>query len=335
MPGRCRALRERFENTMTRRTSSEPTPATASPAMSLLGAVGSPFNLGNAAAYGDWRQAKLEGYPQRVEDLMVPVANLAHPTDAEVSAIAAQCTKTNMAIYRLNGTLATGDAVKALGGRLGLHRLDLNPSSGDDGLTAIAAVGGVPGRDYIPHTDKPLNWHTDGYYNPPNRRVHAMTLHCVRAASEGGANTLLDPEIVYIRLRDQNPDHIAALMDPEAMIIPANVQDGREIRPAQSGPVFSITPETGTLHTRYTARSRSIEWRKDPATAAAVQALESLLAEPGRHTFRYQLSPGEGLICNNVFHRRDGFRDPPAPQPGRLVLRGRYYDRVAVENREK
>jgi len=320
---------------MTRRSSSETPPVTAAPVMSLLGALGSPFDLGNAPAYHAWRRAKLEGYPRRVEDLMVPVANLARPTDAEVSAIAALCAKTNMAIYQLEkGAVPTVDAIKALGARLGLHRLDPNLSSGDDGLTALEAGGGVPGRDYIPHTDKPLNWHTDGYYNPPEQRVHAMTLHCVRAAPEGGANTLLDPEIVYIRLRDENPDHIAALMHPEVMTIPANVQDGEEIRPVQSGPVFSVTPETGTLHTRYTARGRSILWRKDPTTTAAVQALERLLAEGGRHTFRYRLSPGEGVICNNVFHRRDGFRDPPAPQLGRLVLRGRYYDRVTAEKRE-
>lgn len=288
----------------------------------------SPFDLNNGPAYAAWRTAKFAGYPSRVEDLIIPVTDLTQPSDAEIEAILALCAKTNMAIYRA-GPDAGQDAVKAFGALLGLHRLDLNPSAGDSGLTALSIGGGVPGRDYIPHTDKPLSWHTDGYYNPPSHQVRAMTLHCVRPADTGGANTLLDPEIVYSLLRDDNPDHITALMAPDAMTIPANVQDGKEIRPAQSGPVFSVDPETGRLHTRYTARTQSILWRSDEKTKSAVRALEAVLDDPATGAFTYRLSSGEGIVCNNVLHRRDAFRDPPAPEPGRLMLRGRYYEPMA------
>ncbi len=38
------------------------------------------------------------------------------------------------------------------------------------------------------------------------------------------------------------------------MTIPANVEGGREIREARTGPVFSVDTKDGTLHMRYTKR---------------------------------------------------------------------------------
>ena len=55
-------------------------------------------------------------------------------------------------------------------------------------------------------------------------------LHCVSPAADGGENGLLDPEIAYLRLRDENPEFIRALMAPDAMTIPANTEEGGENR---------------------------------------------------------------------------------------------------------
>jgi alpha-ketoglutarate-dependent taurine dioxygenase len=65
-------------------------------------------------------------------------------------------------------------------------------------------------KEFIPYTDKPIRWHTDGYYNIPERTVRGMVLHCVQSAASGGENQLLDHEIAYILLRDENPDFIRA-----------------------------------------------------------------------------------------------------------------------------
>ncbi|MEK7840286.1 MAG: taurine catabolism dioxygenase TauD, partial [Pseudomonadota bacterium] len=83
----------------------------------------------------------------------------------------------------------------------------------------------------------------------------------------------------------------------------------------------------GRLHMRYTARSRSIVWKGDARTHAAVAALEALLAADGPHVFRYRLASGEGLLCNNVLHNREAFED--AQGATRLLYRARYYDRIA------
>ena len=109
------------------------------------------------------------------------------------------------------------------------------------------------------------------------------------------------------------------------MTIPANLTDGEERRPEQSGPVFSIRPD-GRLHMRYTDRKRNIVWRDDPLTREAVTFLRDILYRETRWHFRGKLQPGWGLVSNNVLHTRTGFEDGERP---RLLYRARYYDRIA------
>jgi hypothetical protein len=80
---------------------------------------------------------------------------------------------------------------------------------------------------------------------------------------------------------------------------------------------------------RYTARTRSIAWKQDEATRAAVAQLERLLDSDLPHVFHTRLKPGMGLLCNNVLHDRAAFTDDPA-QP-RLLFRARYLDRLSAD----
>ncbi|MFN3786738.1 MAG: taurine catabolism dioxygenase TauD, partial [Thiothrix sp.] len=104
--------------------------------------------------------------------------------------------------------------------------------------------------------------------------------------------------------------------------------DGIVVRPAQSGPVFSVTA-AGHLHMRYSARQRNVIWRDDPATQAAAQFLLNLWQQDSIYKIRYTLQAGEGVLCNNVLHCRTAFVDSPEPAKQRLLYRGRYYDRIA------
>lgn len=153
-------------------------------------------------------------------------------------------------------------------------------------------------------------------------------MHCVTPAAAGGANWLLDPEMVYIAMRDANPAFIQALMQPDAMTIPANTLDPAHHRPAVSGPVFSVDPVNGTLHMRYTARTRSIEWKHDAMTLEAVAFLEEFLEPPVEFAFRVCLATGEGIVCNNVLHNREGFTDDADTGRQRLLWRARYRERI-------
>ncbi|HMA06730.1 MAG TPA: taurine catabolism dioxygenase TauD, partial [Ramlibacter sp.] len=126
-------------------------------------------------------------------------------------------------------------------------------------------------------------------------------------------------------LRDISPRHVRALMAPDAMTIPARTDEDGVARPAQTGPVFSVDAG-GNLHMRYTARTRSIEWKDDEATRSAVACVERLLAGALPGIVRVRLLAGMGLVGHNVLHDRREFEDDPANP--RLLLRARFLDRV-------
>ena len=286
-----------------------------------------PFDPSRSPDYRRWREHKLADYPQRVAQLVVPVSDPAELDLREAAAVLACCRKANMAIYRTTGARAVDKhAVRALGRRFGLERLDMNLRADEDSITSLRVVPAGAATHYIPYTDHAINWHTDGYYNRPQEQVRGIVMHCVRPAASGGGNLLMDPEMVYLLLRDENPDWAAALMQEDAMTIPANIEDGVEIRPAQSGPVFSVEKDTGSLHMRYTARTRSIVWKDDRNIRLAVGFIRELLDSESPWIFRYRLQAGEGIICNNVLHGREAFED--ADDTSRLLYRARYHDRM-------
>ncbi|MBC8269222.1 MAG: TauD/TfdA family dioxygenase [Rhodospirillaceae bacterium] len=289
------------------------------------------FDLDNDTAYVSWRDNKLSGYPESAEALIVEVADFENPTAIELAALRHIIAKTNMALYSCKAGF-DGDVERAkksldtLAGSFGLSHLDANLCADEDAITPLSvAEGGRRGR-YIPYTNRPISWHTDGYYNKPEQKIRAMILHCINPAADGGVNALMDPEIAYIRMRDANPDFIRALMHPDAMLIPANDEGAGVIRAAQGGPVFSC-PDGTSLHMRYTARTRSIAWRDDTITAQAIGFLSELLAGDSPYIFRHRMAAGEGVLCNNVLHNRAAFEDDEIQQ--RLILRARYFDRIA------
>ena len=287
----------------------------------------SPFDLDDDASYLAWRAAKRTNRARRAEDLIVDVANAAALTAHERAALLQACARWNMAIYRSHCGVQHKALALAVARQLGLARLDGNWLADEDGISSITVSPAAQDRSgYIPYTDRPLGWHTDGYYHPQGQRIRAFVLHCVRPAASGGVNSLLDHELVYIALRDASPRWLRALMAPDAMTIPAR-EDGEGVaRAAQSGPVFSVDARDGSLHMRYTARTRSIRWKDDAATLKAVAFLERFLADDNHDVLQLRLDAGMGIIANNVLHARGAFANDPA-QP-RLLYRARYLDRT-------
>jgi hypothetical protein len=286
-----------------------------------------PFDPDDDAAYRAWRESKLAGYRPELAARPVAVGDPCALTATERDALLERCRAANMVVYASAARGVDKDMLRRFGLQFGLASLDRNWLADDDGISQVKVAAGGGGRgDFIPYTNRPIRWHTDGYYNPPARRIRAMVLHCVENAAEGGENALLDPEIAYLQLRDEDPAYVRALARDDAMTIPARTDEDGVARPAQSGPVFSIDPASGHLHMRYTARTRSIEWHADAAVRAAVAALERLLATPSPYIHRVTLAPGMGILCNNVLHDRTGFTDDPS-RP-RLILRARYHERV-------
>jgi hypothetical protein len=282
-----------------------------------------PFDLGDDAAYRRWRDTRLALRPRRAEDLLVSVHDARRLSAIERAALRAAIERGGFALYRCGLRSEDATLPRRVGEQLGMQRLDANWLAGEDGVSRItvsAATDGAGG--FIPYTDRAIGWHTDGYYHPAQRRIRGMVLHCVRPAREGGENRLLDPDLAYIALRDRDPRLVRALMQPDALTIPARVDEGGVARAEQAGPVFSVT-EDGCLHMRYTARTRSIAWKDDAATRDAVAALREFMAA-SRCVWRVRMEAGMGLVGHNVLHDRAAFVD--APGRPRLVLRARFLD---------
>jgi hypothetical protein len=288
------------------------------------------FDPDDESAFRAWRDRKLARFPKALSELMVEIRDPRALRTSERRAILKAFARANLAIYA-GGTADDPDKgiPRALGLQLGLRTLDPNYLADDDGISPLAlADAGAPGQaraDFIPYTNRAIKWHTDGYYNTPERTVRAVLLHCVARAESGGENELLDHEIAYLLLRETDPVHVRALMAVDAMTIPARIEEGRIKRAAQSGPVYSVDAR-GHLHMRYTARTLSIEWKNDAAINAAREALERILATPSPFVFRCLLEPGMGLVCNNVLHTRTPFAD--SQQHKRLIYRARYYEGI-------
>lgn len=289
----------------------------------------SPFLLENETAYLQWRDKKMHHYPTNLGDLLVELNDPRKLTETEHQTLLQLCQKTNMVIYAGN----TGDDPDpkiplTIGRAFKVSRLDHNWLADESGLTSLTVVDEGARQNYIPYSNKAINWHTDGYYNSPDKQIHALNLHCVVPAPAGGENRLMDHEVAYIELRDTNPAYISTLMAEDVMTIPARLdKDGNIARKEETGPVFSVNPQTGDLHMRYTIRSRNVVWKDDPLTQEAVQYLEQLLESDSPYIYQGKLESGMGLISNNILHDRSAFEDNDKQK--RLLYRARYYDRLA------
>lgn len=277
--------------------------------------------------YRAWRRDKLGSYPKSVSEILVPIDGLRNLTTEQHAAIERSIGRANMVVYRCRDPFADRAAVVSFAARFGLTHIDHHLCANADGVSELSVATAGVRSEYVPYSNRSLSWHTDGYYNSKQRQINAVILHCAQSAVSGGENALLDPDIAYIRLRDENPGFIAAFEHPECMTIPANTGSEGEIRPALTGPVFSYGAH-GEIHMRYSARKKNIRWRDDPLTTAARDFLTEILAETDGPVCRYRLQAGEGLLSNNVLHDRTAFSDGPGRQ--RLLYRARFFDRIEI-----
>ena len=277
--------------------------------------------------FESWRDRKLEAYQALSGDLIVELKNPASLSRAERQALRQRIQTANMAIYAFPPSqVISKDDLKKFGQQLGLIRLDKNPLADDDGISSLRAVEIHEREGFIPYSQNALNWHTDGYYNTADRQIGAFIIHCCQTAANGGDNALLDHEIAYALLHEADPEFTNALMAEDAMTVPAHRVANRELRPDRPGPVFSRHPQDGSLHMRYTGRTRSIRWNQTASVSTARKFLSALLNSDSSFIIRHRLQAGQGLVCNNVLHSRRAYQDDIKHR--RLILRARYYDRI-------
>ena len=293
----------------------------------------SPFVLENEAEYQCWRLQKIKLRQQLKATKLFRLEPDLKICESIQDEILAQLRAFNFICFDTDTSLNRQDFLE-LNRRFGLQKLDLNPGAEVDAVTLVQAVDpSDPRARYIPYTERALNWHTDGYYNPPQRTISAFSLYCKHPAGSGGENFLLDHEWVYLTIRDSEPELLNALMSNQMMLIPANKPHDKVERAAQSGPVFSVS-ESGDLQMRYSSRPGNVVWQNDKTSQRALSCLREILDDTGISSV-IALDKGQGLVCNNILHGRHAFSDCDADaenRQSRLIYRARYYDRITVRD---
>ena len=292
--------------------------------MSYNPMMNSPFLLENQTEYKKWRDNKLAQYPASKDKILVKL-NDSNLNDNSINLLRDSINKYNFGIYEFNSKL-TNECLKKFCSKLKLLQSVSNLLADENDISNITNQNTEreqsSGIEYIPYTNKQLNWHTDGYYYPIDSAVKSFLLHCEHPAKSGGENILLDHEIMYIFLRDHNPDYIKILMQNDIMEIPGN----KNINGSSSikGPVFYID-EKNFLNMRFTSRQQNIIWQKSDMIKKIKDYIFSFIAEDNYYTFNILLRENQGYIANNVLHKRKEYVDGDKK---RLLKRLRFSERV-------
>ena len=282
------------------------------------------FDLDSNEDYLKWRDEKLAAYPKNVGELVVELGDMTAMTPAEKSKILETVERANMCVYTAGSAELEMSSLLALGKQLGVRHTDKSARHAQsDELTDSGILNKA-----IPFSTRHCNWHTDATYYGSDNTIQALFLLCKRPAVEGGSNKVLDHEVLYIQLRDKDPDALEVLMRKDCFNY-RNPATG-EIDLHRGGKVF-WTNAGGHLCHRFSFRKTDMAWSGDSDVAAAGRVLGSLISDESAHAIEGRLESGMGLISNNVLHTREKLVDSDDAAKKRLLFRARFYDRVNPE----
>ena len=279
----------------------------------------------NNDQYAIWRDEKLANY-RPPESLFVEISNPLKLSSVEKKTISNNCRSNNLSLIKIKPAADIRITLQSINAQLGLVDFDQHLCVEDDNFAIIQDNNASKKGGYVPYSNKALNWHTDGYYNQMHDLVGAFSLYCINPAIEGGENNWIDPEMLYIHLRELNLDIINALSQPATLTIPERKNDNTIIRAASTGPVFWLNKASQKPSMRYTQRKKNIHWLQSSEVNDALCVLNDFLVGDSDIHHQYKLDAGEGLICNNVVHNRTAFVD--SNHQKRVLLRARYKNRV-------
>ncbi|NOY17776.1 MAG: TauD/TfdA family dioxygenase [Gammaproteobacteria bacterium] len=279
------------------------------------------FNLDTDEDYKKWREEKLASYPRSVADLVVELKDMSAITNAEKARILELIELANMCVYTAGAAELSMASLLNLGEQIGVVATDKSTRhSKSDELTDSGILGKA-----IPFSTRQVHWHTDATYYGSDKTIQALFLLCKRPAIEGGSNKVLDNEVLYILLRDKDPQVLRILMRDDCFKY-KNPKTG-EISDQQSGKVFWTNPDGHLCH-RFSFRKMDMAWSEDSEVIAARDILESVILDESEYVIEGRLESGMGLVSNNVLHTREKPVDSDDPTKKRLLFRARFYDRV-------
>jgi len=263
-----------------------------------------------------WAEEKERNIPHNIDGIKVNIHDINNVKISEIAKIKETINKCNSCIYSSKIALNSNTNLLKFVESLGMRTYDRNNIESNE----ISTITPLENNkiNYIPYTDKPLNWHTDGYYD--KKSIFSWLLHCVHPATHGGENYLLDHELA-LREYVLRHDDINNLMSEEALTIPESKDTSRsEI----STYIFSIKNQYKKLHMRFSMRKDNIS--TSPKAGDAVTKLKEIIENDcAKYSLTYKLQKNEGIITNNILHGRKAFKDDKVK---RKLLRIRSYERL-------
>ncbi len=269
-----------------------------------------------SAEFLRWAEEKERNIPHNIDGIIVNIHDINNVKISEIAKIKETINKCNSCIYSSKIALKSNTNLLKFVESIGMRTYDCNNIESNE----ISTITPLENNkiNYIPYTDKSLNWHTDGYYD--KKSIFSWLLHCVHPATHGGENYLLDHELA-LREYVLRHDDVNDLMSEDALTIPESKDTSRsEI----STYIFSIKNQYKKLHMRFSMRKDNIS--TSPKAGDAVTKLKAIIENDcAKYSLTYKLQKNEGIITNNILHGRKAFRDDKVK---RKLLRIRSYERL-------
>ena len=269
-----------------------------------------------SAEFLRWAEEKERNIPHNIDGIIVNIHDINNVKISEIAKIKETINKCNSCIYSSKIALKSNTNLLKFVQSVGMRTYDRNNIESNE----ISTITPLESNkiNYIPYTDKSLNWHTDGYYD--KKSIFSWLLHCVHPATHGGENYLLDHELA-LREYVLRHDDINNLMSEDALTIPESKDTSRsEI----STYIFSIKNQYKKLHMRFSMRKDNIG--TSPKAGDAVTKLKEIIENDcAKYSLTYKLQKNEGIITNNILHGRKAFKDDKVK---RKLLRIRSYERL-------
>ncbi len=269
-----------------------------------------------SAEFLRWAEEKERNIPHNIDGIIVNIHDINNVKISEIAKIKETINKCNSCIYSSKIALKSNTNLLKFVESVGMRTYDRNNIESNE----ISTITPLESNkiNYIPYTDKSLNWHTDGYYD--KKSIFSWLLHCVHPAKHGGENYLLDHELA-LREYVLRYDDVNNLMSEDALTIPESKDTSRsEI----STYIFSIKNQYKKLHMRFSMRKDNIG--TSPKAGDAVTKLKEIIENDcAKYSLTYKLQKNEGIITNNILHGRRAFKDDKVK---RKLLRIRSYERL-------
>ena len=269
-----------------------------------------------SAEFLRWAEEKERNIPHNIDGIIVNIHDINNVKISEIAKIKETINKCNSCIYSSKIALKSNTNLLKFVESIGMKTYDRNNIESNE----ISTITPLENNkiNYIPYTDKSLNWHTDGYYD--KKSIFSWLLHCVHPATHGGENYLLDHELA-LREYVLRYDDVNNLMSEDALTIPESKDTSRsEI----STYIFSIKNQYKKLHMRFSMRKDNIG-TSPKAGDAVIKLKQTIENDCAKYSLTYKLQKNEGIITNNILHGRKAFKDDKVK---RKLLRIRSYERL-------